>query len=101
MEFVIAVLICMVIVLQALQLRATHDIITRLRVISSNMVTLGPRQSRRAIRNADGSGTRPVMERPKTSTRDTNDIPARGARIGTAVHRKLSHGSDSPEAELQ
>lgn len=42
-----------------------------------------------------------VDSRARTTVRDSGDIPVRGARISTAVHRKVYDAGDADDAELQ
>lgn len=100
MEFVITALLLTVIVLQMLQLRATRKTDTRLRVLGTTISKLMPQQNGIRVR-MDSQANPHIDSKVVVTKRDTPDIPYRGARIGTAVHRELSNASEPADGGLQ
>jgi hypothetical protein len=95
MDWLVWITSLAIFVVLVLILRRLTSIESRLRTIALGLDQFRVRQGR--IKRAYASDPIPIVDaKARTTQRDSRDIPTRGARMSTAVHREKSGGGTTP-----
>ena len=98
MDWLVWIWLIIVTIVQVIILRKLQVIDDRVKVVLANLNLLSTNRVSSVAHHHRSDRIPPVDAKGKTTTRDTSDIPIRGARIGTAIHRKVYDARESDDS---